>query len=69
MEIKKDLPFECCENCPEFILDTREQVIFSVSKPSLRILTVSCKNKLLCKRLKENIKSEVKSSATSATAL
>ena len=58
MEIKKDLPFEFCDNCPEFILDAHEQVIFSANIPSLRILTVSCHNKHLCKMLKENIENE-----------
>ena len=55
MEIRKDLPFECCENCDDFILHSEEQVIYSPVKGCAeRILTVQCKNESLCIRLEGN---------------
>lgn len=56
MEIEKRLPFECCENCGEFILKVQERTLFYSNKGSTVGITVSCKNEGKCKHLKENLK-------------
>lgn len=58
MEIRKDLPFNHCDNCSQFVVDVDEQIVFNDNKPSVRVLTVGCKNEWLCKQLKEEIAKE-----------
>ena len=58
MEIKKDLPFESCENCCECILDVNEQTLFAYGQSCQKVIRIGCKNEKLCKRLKEKMKNE-----------
>lgn len=64
MVIEKNLPFECCETCENFIVDAEEQVIFAEGQLSIRVLTVGCKNAWLCKQLKKQIEGEENGSST-----
>ena len=59
MIIEKDLPFECCENCEQFIVRTNERVFYT-DTTSHRVLTVSCKNEWLCKQLKDKLEKDGK---------
>ena len=54
MKIEQHLPFECCNDCPEFILDVNEQVYFSMEH-TMRIIKVGCKNERICFKLKKNL--------------
>lgn len=56
MDIRKDFPFEHCDNCPEFILSVNEEVLFYDFQGSTRVLTIRCKNEGLCRRLENNRK-------------
>lgn len=58
MVIEKNLPFECCETCQNFVLDTNEQVISSFNEVGQRILTIGCHNDWLCKQLREQFVKE-----------
>ena len=53
MTINKDLPFDLCENCDQFVLDVNEQVLFGDGQFLTRTLNVGCKNAWLCKQLAE----------------
>ena len=66
MKIEKDLPFDHCENCPKFIVDTDEQVIFADGGYRTRILKVGCKNAWLCMQLKDFLKEENNAANTDA---
>jgi len=54
MEIRQSLPFQCCEDCKDFILNVEEQTIFGDGRIAMRILYVSCKNENLCRRLEQH---------------
>ena len=56
MDIVKELPFDICENCGEFILDIEQKTLWDYQDNSRLMLTVKCKNEKKCKRLKENLK-------------
>lgn len=56
MEIEKQLPFDICENCDEFILETEQKTLWYGDGGSHLVLTVSCKNEEKCKRLREHLK-------------
>ena len=43
MTIEKSLPFECCEECKEFVLSVNEQAIFNNGIQTKKIV-VNCKN-------------------------
>ena len=53
MDIVKNLPFDFCESCPEFILKTDEQVLFSDNSIATRQIVVTCHHDWLCKQLAE----------------
>ena len=55
MEIRKDFPFDLCETCGECILDVEDKVLFFQGDSYQRVITVSCKNEPLCRRLKEKV--------------
>ena len=55
MDIEKRLPFDCCENCGEFILHTEQRTLWYGDGGSHLVLTVSCKNEEKCKHLKQNL--------------
>lgn len=59
MEIRKELPFECCENCGEFILDVGEETthLYGDGKEigSRLVLYVRCKNARKCIHLNRNL--------------
>ncbi len=55
MEIRTNLPFKSCENCPEFILRVRDKVLYFDQGITERVIDVFCKNAGLCKRL-ESVK-------------
>lgn len=58
MDIIKELPFEFCDSCSEFILDVNEKTLYytDFSGTSSHIaITVRCKNEGKCKQLKHNL--------------
>lgn len=52
MDIRKSFPFESCDSCPECLIDVDDKVLFFSGESSQRVITVSCKNEPLCRRLK-----------------
>jgi len=58
MTIEKSLPFECCEECKEFVLSVNEQAIFN-KEIQTRKIVVKCKNEWLCQQLKEKFGNEI----------
>lgn len=56
MDIKKELPFDQCETCSDFILKVREEFIYSEDHHITKLLIVCCKNESLCRRLDTNRK-------------
>jgi len=56
MDIVKQLPFDVCENCGEFILDVKQQELFYGDGGHHLALTVRCKNAGKCQQLKRNLK-------------
>lgn len=56
MDIVKQLPFDVCENCGEFVLDVKQDVLWYGDGGSHLALTVRCKNAGKCKQLKQNLK-------------
>ena len=58
MKIEKNLPFDFCEDCEDFILHVEEQVLFS-DRTVGRVLTVSCKNENRCRKLKEHLEDRI----------
>ena len=59
MEIRTNLPFKHCEDCPEFILNVDDKVLYFSSGHTERVIDVYCKNASLCKRL-DTVKKEKK---------
>lgn len=59
MTIEKNLPFDFCENCEDFILHVEEQVLFADERQFGRTLTVSCKNESRCKKLREHLEDKI----------
>lgn len=59
MDIRKQLPFECCENCGEFILDVQEETTHLYADNDLvssnLTLFVRCKNAAKCIHLNRNM--------------
>lgn len=63
MEIKTRLPFDCCENCEDYLMHVEEQVIF-VQNGSVREILVSCKRENQCRRMQQDrISNEIKRTA------
>lgn len=58
MTIEKSLPFDCCEECKEFVLSVNEQVIFNDGIQT-RCLVVRCGHEWLCRQLKEKFGNEI----------
>lgn len=58
MDIRKSLPFDCCENCDEFILKVDEQAIFTEDRRIETIINVRCKNERICEHLKKALENE-----------
>ena len=58
MDIRKCLPFDCCENCEKFILKVNEQAIFTEDRRIENVIGIHCKNEKICKRLKQELKNE-----------
>ena len=56
MDIVKQLPFDVCENCGEFILSVDQQQLWYGDGGSHLAITVRCKNAGKCKQLKRNLK-------------
>ena len=56
MDIEKNLPFDICENCSEFILDIEQKTLWDWKDNSRLVLTVRCKNAEKCKRLQNHLK-------------
>lgn len=52
MTIEKDFPFDVCETCCECVLNVEKKVLFANGDICQTVITVSCKNKELCKRLR-----------------
>ena len=52
MDIVKKLPFNRCENCPEFVMKVEEQFIHSTDGYYNKVMIVKCKNERLCRYLK-----------------
>lgn len=63
MDIRKRLPFEHCETCPEFILSVDDKVLFYGTQSSERVIDVRCKNETKCLRLNEMNKKEMNKNA------
>lgn len=59
MDIKQELLFDHCENCPEFILSVKEQIFYADNK-CYRELLVTCKNSWLCRQIAERVTADVK---------
>ena len=55
MDIVKQLPFDVCENCPEFLLSVEQKTLWYGDDGSHLVLTVQCKHSEKCKHLKRNL--------------
>ena len=55
MDIVKQLPFDVCENCGEFILACDTKQLWYGDGGTHLALTVRCKNAEKCQQLKRNL--------------
>jgi hypothetical protein len=55
MDIRKELPFDVCDNCPEFVLSVDQQTLWYGDGGSHLVLTIHCKNDAICNHLKTNL--------------
>ena len=53
MDIKETLPFENCQQCPNFALDVYMDNLYGDDGILTRRINVSCRNRWLCTQLAE----------------
>ena len=55
MQITTKLPFDCCENCSEFVLKVDDNFIHLSNGYNCREITVRCKNAGKCKHPRKKL--------------
>ena len=66
MEITKTLPFDFCDTCPDFSLDTAcESLLYG--DIVLHSISISCEHKHVCERIKKNLESKSQKGGESET--